>query len=75
MLSEAGEETRKTKKKARKPEKSAASTSASSKASKQQQEAEDRGQDPPATFTPYDYSQSDFKLFAGMMGFQIRVLL
>ncbi|XP_060787510.1 exosome component 10 [Neoarius graeffei] len=59
--SEEGEETRKLKKKASKTDKS---TTATSKAS-QQQESEDPEQAPSASFTPYDYSQSNFKLFAG----------
>ncbi|KAB5567687.1 hypothetical protein PHYPO_G00235740 [Pangasianodon hypophthalmus] len=64
VTSEAGEETCKPKKKALKTEKSTAASPATSKAS-QQEESEDPQQAPSAAFTPYDYSQSDFKLFAG----------
>ncbi|XP_058246647.1 exosome component 10 isoform X2 [Hemibagrus wyckioides] len=61
---EASEETCKPKKKAMKTQKSATASPATSKAS-QQQESEDPQQVPSAAFTPYDYSQTDFKLFAG----------
>ncbi|KAI5621953.1 exosome component 10, partial [Silurus asotus] len=56
VTSEAGEDTGKPKRKSMKSEKSTVASPATSKASQ------------PATsesFTPYDYSQSDFKLFAG----------
>ncbi|KAF7695067.1 exosome component 10 [Silurus meridionalis] len=56
VTSEAGEDTGKPKRKSTKSEKSTVASPATSKASQ------------PATsdsFTPYDYSQSDFKLFAG----------
>lgn len=73
MTSEAGEEVRKPKKKALKKNEKSASASQSSQ--QQQQESEDHQQAPSATFTPYDYSQSDFKLFAGMMVFLLRLQL
>ncbi|KAK3565668.1 hypothetical protein QTP86_014057, partial [Hemibagrus guttatus] len=62
--SEASEETCKPKKKAMKTQKSATASPATSKAS-QQQESEDPQQVPSAAFTPYDYSQTNFELFAG----------
>lgn len=65
---EASEETCKPKKKAMKTQKPATASPATSKAS-QQQESEDPQQVPSAAFTPYDYSQTDFKLFAGTMVF------
>ncbi|KAM9474774.1 exosome complex component 10 [Clarias gariepinus] len=64
VASEPSEETCKPKKKALKTDKSTSAASATSKA-RQKQESEDPQQAPSATFTPYDYSQSDFKLFAG----------
>ncbi|KAF4070622.1 hypothetical protein AMELA_G00287390 [Ameiurus melas] len=64
VTSEEGEETCKPKKKTLKTGKSSAASPATSKAS-QQQESEDPQQALSATFTPYNYSQSDFKLFAG----------
>lgn len=57
-----------------KTQKSATASSATSEAS-QKQEPEDPQQAPAAGFTPYDYSQTDFKLFAGMMDFQPWALL
>ncbi|XP_017322612.1 exosome component 10 [Ictalurus punctatus] len=64
VTSEEGEETCKPKKKTLKTGKSSAASPATSKAS-QQKESEDPQQAPSATFTPYNYSQTDFKLFAG----------
>ncbi|KAK2840841.1 hypothetical protein Q7C36_012420 [Tachysurus vachellii] len=64
VTSEPSDQTCKPKKKAMKTQKSATASPATSEAS-QKQELEDPQQASAAAFTPYDYSQTDFKLFAG----------
>ncbi|KAI4902787.1 hypothetical protein NFI96_011162 [Prochilodus magdalenae] len=67
VASEAGEETPKPNKKVMKTDKGTPAAVQSPAPSKknQKQESEDARQSQSATFTPFDYSQSNFKVFAG----------
>uniref|UniRef100_W5L518 Exosome complex component 10 n=1 Tax=Astyanax mexicanus TaxID=7994 RepID=W5L518_ASTMX len=67
VASEAGEESLKQNKKIMKTDKGTPAAVQSPAASKkiQKQETEESKQDQSSEFTPFDYSQSDFKVFAG----------